>query len=58
MNEQKQNQNQSHLVREIFSRALSNVLVIAGTSDWFMALFSLVVISRSNYFGIGFSTVV
>ena len=27
-------------------------------SDWFIALFAPVVISRSNYFGIGFTTVI
>ena len=27
-------------------------------SDWFIALFAPVVIGRSNYFGIGFSTVI
>ena len=41
-----------------FSRALNKLQVIARNSDWFMALFDLVVIGCSNYFGIGFSTVI
>ena len=39
-----------------FSRALSKVT--SRNYDWFIALFALVAIGRSNYFGIGFSTVV
>ena len=38
-----------------FSRALSKLQVIAGNSDWLIALFAPVVIGRSNYFVIGFS---
>ena len=41
-----------------FSRALSNLQVIARNCDWFIALFAPVVIGRSNNFGFGFSTVV
>ena len=40
-----------------FSRALSKLRGIARNSDWFFAVFALVVLGRSNYFGIGFSTV-
>ena len=40
-----------------FSRALSKLRVSARNSDWFLAVFALVVVGRSNYFGIGFSTV-
>ena len=41
-----------------FSRALSNLQLIARNCDWFIALFAPVVIGRSNNFGFGFSTVV
>ena len=41
-----------------FSRALSKLQVIARNSHWFIALFAAVVIGGSNYFGIGFSTVI
>ena len=41
-----------------FSRALSKLKIIAGNSDWFIALFAPVVIGRSNCFGFGFSTVI
>ena len=40
-----------------FSRALSKLRVNARNPDWFIAVFALVVIGRSNYFGIGFSTI-
>ena len=40
------------------SRAFSELHAIARNSDWFIALFALVVIGRSNYFGIGFSIVI
>ena len=36
------------------SRALSKSHVIARKSDWFIALFSPVVIGRSKYFGMCF----
>ena len=39
-----------------FSRASSELQVIAGNCDWFMELFVPVVIGRSNCFGFGFST--
>ena len=39
-----------------FSRASSELQVIAMKSDWFTALFVRVVIGRSNCFGFGFST--
>ena len=35
-----------------FSRALSELQVIARNSDWFLPLFAPVVIGRNNYFGI------
>ena len=37
-----------------FSRASSELQVIARNCDWFMALFVPVVIGRSNCFGFGF----
>ena len=51
-----QNQNQSHHVHVIFSRALSELQIIARNCDWFIALSAPVVIGRSNCFG--FSTVI
>mgnify|MGYP000205830385 CR=1 FL=1 len=39
-----------------FSRALSKLQVNVRNSDWFDALFAPVVIGRSNFFGIGFSS--
>ena len=41
-----------------FSRALSKLQLIAKNSDWFIALLTPVVIGQSNYWGIGYSTVV
>ena len=41
-----------------FSRALSELQVIARNYDWFVAMFAPVVIGRSNCFGFGFSTVI
>ena len=41
-----------------FSRAKSELQVIARNCDWFIALFAPVVIGRSNCFGFGFSTVI
>ena len=41
-----------------FSRASSELQVIARNCDWFIALFVPVVIGRSNCFGFGFSTVI
>ena len=49
---EKQNQNQSHLVRAIFEQVTGNC------SDWCIKLFAPPVIGRSNYFGGGFSTVI
>ena len=40
-----------------FSRASSELQVIAMNCDWFTALFVRVVIGRSNCFGFGFLTV-
>ena len=40
------------------SRASSELQVIARNCDWFMALFVVVVIGQSDYFGFGFSTVI
>ena len=41
-----------------FSRASSELQVIARNSDWFMELFVPIVIGWSNCFGFGFSTVI
>ena len=41
-----------------FSRALSELQIIARNCDWFIVLFAPVVIGRNNCFGFGFSTVV
>ena len=41
-----------------FSRGWGELQVTARNSDWFIALFARVVIVRSNYFGIGCSTVI
>ena len=41
-----------------FSRATSELQVIARNCDWFIALFTPVVIGRNNCFGFGFSTVI
>ena len=38
-----------------FSRALSELQVIARNCDWLIALFVPIVIGRSNCFGFGFS---
>ena len=40
------------------SRASSKLQVIVRNSDWFIALFAPVVIGWSDYYGIGFSTVI
>ena len=37
-----------------FSRALNQLKVIAGNSDWFIPLFAIPSIGRSNYFSICF----
>ena len=55
------NKNPSHLVGAIFRALdLSKLQVIAKNSDWFIALFTLVVTGWSNnyYFGSAFSTVI
>ena len=41
-----------------FSRALSELQIIARNCDWFIVLFVPVVIGRKNWFGFGFSTVI
>ena len=41
-----------------FSRALSKLQVIASNSDWFIALFALVVIGWNDFFGLGVLTVI
>ena len=41
-----------------FSRASSELQIIARNCDWFIALSAPVVIGRSNRFGFGFSTVI
>lgn len=45
------------LFARFFSHALSQLQVIAMNSDWFITLFSPVVIGRSSDFAISFSTV-
>ena len=47
--------NRNHVIT--FDSHLKSAL-IARNSDWFLVLFAPVVIGRSNYFGIGFSTVI
>ena len=37
---------------------ISKLLVLARNSDWLVALFAPVVIGKSNWFDIGFSTVI
>ena len=54
---EKQNQNQSHHVRVIFFRTLSELHVIARNCDWFISLAAPVVIGRSTCLGFGFSRV-
>ena len=44
--------------RDFFPHFEGSLQVISRNSDWFMALFALAVIGRSNYFGVGFSTVI
>ena len=41
-----------------FSRVFSKLQVIPRNSDWFIALFTPVVIGPSNYFSIDFSMVI
>ena len=53
-----QNQTQSHLVHAIFSRALRKLQVTVRNSDWFVALFSPMVIGQTNYFGSSSSNVI
>ena len=53
-----QNKNSIALCTRDFSRASSELQVIARNCDWFMKLFVPVVIGRSNCFGFGFSTVI
>ena len=38
-----------------FSRAWRRLDVFASSSDWFLVLFSSVVIGQSDYFGFGFT---
>ena len=40
----------------VFSRAWRRLHAFASNSDWFIALFTSVVIGQSNYFGFGFTT--
>ena len=51
-------QNQTAACTRDFSRALNKLQIIARNSDWLIALLTPVVIGQSNYFGIGFSTVI
>ena len=41
-----------------FSRALNKLQAVAGNSDCFIVLSSLVVIGRRNYFGVDFPAVI
>lgn len=41
-----------------FFRALGNLLVVAWDSDWFISLLAPVLIGRSKYLAISFSTVI
>ena len=41
---------------DAFSRAWRRLHVFASNSDWSIALFTCVVIGRSNYIGFGFTT--
>jgi len=52
------NQNQIAPCTRDFSRASSELHVIAKNCDWFMELSVPVVIVQSDYFGFGFSTVI
>ena len=52
----KQSQNQSCLARTRFPALDAGYMtVFASSSDWFIALFTPVVIGQSNYFGFGFT---
>ena len=42
----------------LFSRALSDLQIIARNCHWFIVLFVPVVIGQNNCFGFGFSTVI
>ena len=42
------------LLARVFPR-LAPVNVFASNSDWFIVLFTSVVVDRSNYFGFGFT---
>ena len=57
MKHQNQNQNQSQCKRD-FSRASSELQLIARNCEGFMELFVPVVICWSNCFSFGFSTVI
>ena len=48
----------NHTLYARFSRALRKLQTIAWNSDWFFALFARDMIGRSNYFGLGVSTVI
>ena len=41
-----------------FSRVLSNLHGIGTNLDWFVGLFARALIGRSNYVGIGFTTLI
>ena len=43
------------LPRRVFPR-LARLHVFASSSDWFIGLFTTVVVGQSNYFGFGFTT--
>ena len=50
--------NQSTYEKQNQNRALSKLQVSARSSDWFITLFTFVVIAWSNYVCIGFSTAI
>ena len=41
-----------------FSRAWSRLRVFASSSDWFLVLFSCVLIGQSDHFSFGFTTII
>ena len=49
--------NKSRLQSHAFSRAWHRLHVSVSSSDWFVVLFTSVVIGQSNYFGFGFTKI-
>lgn len=59
LTDRKQTPNQSSLARTCFpALKAARLYVFAWNSDWFIAPFVPVVIGRSNYFGVGFTTLI